>query len=219
MCWIVSNYVGFVKDLLKGEVFMYTSIEKSKDFAELTNFLRDFQLIEHSVNVMKLACHFAEYLQLSEKEKQSLRVGAYVHDIGKTKIDTNILNKPGKLTEAEFEEVKKHPLEGLFIIRKFNFINKDMWDIAIQHHERPDGKGYPFGLRDEEINPLAKIVQICDVYDALVSKRCYKKELKKEDAILMIKDSLGTQFNKRLGTDFITFMKEYDLSQVNKFLS
>lgn len=190
---------------------LYFAIEENQDFTELTNFLEDFQLIEHSIGVMRLAYDFANYLGLSDKEKQSIRVGAYIHDIGKIKIDSNILNKPGKLTEEEFDMVKKHPLEGLFILKKYNFIDKNILDIVVQHHERPDGKGYPFGLRDEEINPLAKIVQICDVYDALVSKRCYKKEMEKHEAMENIYQNLGTQFNEDLGKCFIDFISEHDL--------
>lgn len=194
-------------------------IEEGLEIDELQQFLtEDFQLVEHSVRVMKLACGFGETLNLSEKDKIALRAGSYMHDIGKIKVNKEILNKPGKLNDEEFEEIKRHSLEGFNILKRYNFIDKDVLDIALQHHERNDGNGYPLGLKGAEINHLAKIVQLCDVFEALTAQRCYKEAMDVTVALSIIEENLDTQFDMELGVAFIEFIKygSQDESKVNQ---
>ena len=117
-----------------------------------------------------------------------------MHDIGKISIPNTILQKPGKLTEDEFEVMKTHTVKGEKILDGIPFLERAK-EIALSHHERFDGMGYPHGLRGEEIPLSARIVSLADVFDALTSKRCYKPAFPLEQAINIIKKEKGKQFD------------------------
>ncbi len=135
---------------------------------------------------------------------------APMHDLGKIAVDDAILRKPGKFTESEYNEMKKHPAEGAKIIDKIldDSSNPEFKKIAMNvahfHHERVDGSGYPMGLKGDEIPIEARIMAIADVYDALVSKRVYKDKFSFEDAYNIIMDGMGTQFDKNLEKYFVS---------------
>ena len=123
-----------------------------------------------------------------------------LHDIGKIAIDEKILNKPGRLTQEEFEEMKKHTVYGADMLYKLVNFNEEpllqtAYQIARSHHERWDGRGYPDGLKGDEIPMSAQIVSLADVYDALTSERCYKKAFSHETAIRMILNGECGAFN------------------------
>ncbi len=145
-----------------------------------------------------------EYSSLTKNYCENVVMAAPMHDIGKIKIPDAILNKPGKLTEEEYEIIKKHSRYGGEIIRKTisEIEEKEYCDIAYNiarhHHERYDGKGYPDGLKGEEIPLEARIMALADVYDALVSERVYKSAFTKEEAKAIIKEGAGTQFDPNL---------------------
>lgn len=126
-----------------------------------------------------------------------------MHDIGKISITDEIVLKPGRLTEAEYEIMKAHTLLGCDIIESFDFIkDKEFYDytydICRHHHERIDGKGYPDGLSGDELSIAAQIVSVADVYDALVSRRCYKNAYAHDDAVEMIKNGECGAFSKKI---------------------
>ena len=129
---------------------------------------------------------------------------APMHDIGKIMIPDRILKKPGKLTEDEFTQMKKHAEAGGTIVREvLNGITDEEYitfaaNIATYHHERWDGTGYPANLKGKEIPIAARIMAIADVFDALISERCYKKAVSAEDAIKIIKEESGTHFDPQL---------------------
>ena len=133
-----------------------------------------------------------------------LQQACLLHDIGKASIPDSILLKPGKLTREEFDEVKRHTLIGAETLEQTlpRLQNSGMFqmamDIALSHHERWDGKGYPNGLKGDEIPLSAQIVALCDVYDALRSERPYKSALSHEDTMLEMRRECGTQFNPAL---------------------
>ncbi len=137
-------------------------------------------------------------------EKIDLIVSASaMHDIGKISISDEILLKPGKLTEAEYEIMKTHTLLGCDIIESFDFIKDKKiydytYDICRHHHERIDGTGYPDGLSGDELSIAAQIVSVADVYDALVSSRCYKNAYAHDDAVSMIKNGECGSFSKKI---------------------
>ncbi len=119
--------------------------------------------------------------------------GAVFHDVGKIDIPDSILQKPGKLTDAEWEIIKKHPITGRDVV-----IAKGMTDIAdivAQHHERIDGKGYPMGLKGDEICIGAKIIAVVDAFDAMTSKRPYRPALPQSEALAELRAKSGTQFD------------------------
>ena len=137
---------------------------------------------EHSKMVSKYSMLLAEKLGLTEIEKSKLRIGALLHDCGKIGVPDNIINKSGKLTEAEFTIIKGHTLLGYNIIKHMTK-DEEIINCVRSHHERCDGKGYPDGLSGNSINLFARIVCIADVYHAMTSDRSYRKALTKEKAI------------------------------------
>lgn len=127
----------------------------------------------HSISVGIIATKIGEWLDLTETELNELAMAATLHDIGKSKIPTHILNKPGKLTEGEFKKMKLHTIYGYDILKEIPHISNVILQVVLQHHEREDGGGYPFSLKGDEIHLFAKIVAIADVFHAMSSLRVY----------------------------------------------
>ena len=156
---------------------------------------------------------------LTETNIAIITTASSLHDIGKIRIPEEILNKPGRLTDEEFKIMKTHSELGAAIIRDMHFLQDNplvhtAWEICRWHHERWDGKGYPDGLKGEEIPISAQVVSIVDVYDALTSERCYKKAFDHDTAIKMILDGQCGQFNPIL----LKCLKELSL-QFSKMIS
>ena len=155
-----------------------------------------------------------KYEKLSNDYFRNVVLAAPLHDIGKIKIPDTILNKPGKLTPEEYEVIKKHSNYGANIIKKtiYSVENKEYseiaYNIAKYHHERYDGTGYPDRLKGEEIPLEARILALADVYDALISDRVYKKAYPKEQAIEIILEGRGTQFDPLLADLFVEAVRE-----------
>ena len=140
---------------------------------------------------------------LTDEDVLIISTASALHDIGKIMIDEKILNKPGKLTKEEFEIMKTHSMLGASILKELPMYQKKTlvsvaYEICRWHHERYDGKGYPDGLKGEEIPISAQVVALADVYDALTSERCYKKAFSKEKAMEMILDGQCGAFNPLL---------------------
>ncbi|MDI6919199.1 diguanylate cyclase [Clostridium botulinum] len=157
---------------------------------------------EHSHRVSMLCQDMGHALGLTESETEELKTIGLLHDIGKIAIEENILNKREELTEDEWQEIKRHPEIGYRILNTVN----DMLEIAeyvLYHHERWDGKGYPKGLKGEEIPLQSRIITIVDAYDAMTSQRSYRNALQEEIAIEELKINSGTQFDPELVRIFI----------------
>ncbi len=160
--------------------------------------------------------------QLSPEYISLLIDASPLHDIGKIAIPDAILNKPEKLTPAEFEVMKTHTTEGKRLIEKImNEIPDASYlalaaEIAFTHHERWDGKGYPQGLKGEEIPLSGRIVAVADVFDALISERPYKKPYRFEEAITMIKAEEGTHFDPTVTEAFVSAKKQIQRDLVSK---
>ena len=135
----------------------------------------DDYLYSHSVNVAALNGMMGRWMELPEEQiRQLIKIGL-LHDLGKLKVPPEILNKPGRLTAREFEEIKKHPVYSHEILLQSGETDPDVIAAVRQHHEKPNGTGYPDGLKQGDISLMAKITSVSDVYDAMVSKRCYKE--------------------------------------------
>jgi diguanylate cyclase (GGDEF)-like protein/putative nucleotidyltransferase with HDIG domain len=142
-------------------------------------------------------------------ELQALIAGALLHDIGKLAVPEYILNKPGKLTEAEFAKMKIHPTVGGDILKRVHF-PYPVEDIVRYHHEKWDGTGYPKGLRAEWIPLVARIISVVDFYDATRCDRPYRKGMKREDSIALLKNMSGTAFDPHVVDVFIEHVEEFD---------
>ena len=161
----------------------------------------------HANRVEEYSVLLAEAIELTEDKIQNTKTAAILHDIGKIAINDNILNKATKLTSEEYAEIMKHPSVGADIISKMDFF-KDIKGIVRHHHERYDGKGYPDGLKGDDIPIEACILAIADSYDAMTSDRPYRKALEKEVALEEIKNNAGTQFHPKLALAFVNKMSE-----------
>ncbi|MGV2938523.1 HD-GYP domain-containing protein [Mesobacillus sp. LC4] len=134
---------------------------------------QDEYTYRHTVCVGIISTLIGKWMGLEQSELHDLALGATLHDIGKARIPASILNKPGRLTQEEYNEMKRHTVYGYRMLKDIPELNERVALIALQHHEREDGGGYPFSLRSEKIDELAKIVAIADVYHAMSSSRVY----------------------------------------------
>ncbi|MFZ5969060.1 MAG: HD-GYP domain-containing protein [Bacillota bacterium] len=148
----------------------------------------------HSQRVMKYSCRIAEEMDLAQEQINHISIASLLHDIGKIGIPSEILNKPGKLTEAEYEIVKRHPEYAKKILEKISGFSK-VKELTYAHHEHYDGSGYPLALRGDDIPIEAHIIQIADAFDAMTSERSYRKALPIEKANQIIKREMGKQFH------------------------
>lgn len=159
----------------------------------------------HSVRVSAYSVLIGQKLNLSESDLQILKIGALFHDIGKIGIPDNILFKTSRLNDDEYLEIKKHPLIGIKILSNSKMY-KEILPIVKFHHERFDGKGYPFGVSGTDIPYLSRIVTIADSYDAMTSKRSYRDALSVDIVKKEFENNLGTQFDPIIGKLFIDIL-------------
>lgn len=146
----------------------------------------DEYTFKHSVDVATISMVIARNLQMSEQDVYNIGIAGLLHDMGKAKIPPDILNKPARLTDEEFEVMKKHSELGYEILKHKKEIDVPISLAVLQHHEKMNGNGYPFGYREDKICPYAKILSVADVYDALVTERPYKKSFSQRTAVEMI---------------------------------
>jgi len=168
---------------------------------------RDSDTGEHNYRVTLYAIKLAEKISLDKENIQKLIKGAFLHDIGKIGISDNILLKKDKLTQDEYSEMKKHVLIGVELVKDCSWL-EDSIDVILNHHEKFDGSGYPYKVKGLNIPKIARIFTIVDVFDALTSKRPYKKAFSYEDSINFIKNGRGTHFDSNLVDIFIQISKE-----------
>ena len=160
-----------------------------------------------------LLSHTAFGRGLKEEEIDNIALASVMHDVGKIAIPDAILKKPGRLTREEYEIMKTHTIQGAGLLERIPQIRESnayhyAWDIARHHHERWDGRGYPDGLKGEEITPWAQVVSLADVYDALISKRVYKGALPPQQALDMIRSGECGTFNPLLLESFFQVEQE-----------
>lgn len=173
---------------------------------ELLNY--DYYTHTHSLNVTVLTLALGKKLNLEKKDLEDLGLSALLHDIGKSKIDKRILNKKSALSPREFEIMKKHALYGYSYALKIGIDKKSILAGIKSHHEKIDGTGYPDGLKGDEIHLFSKIIGICDIFDALISKRAYKNPLSIYETLLLIKTQMKNKLDMNLFNHFILLLKD-----------
>ncbi|WP_405104460.1 HD-GYP domain-containing protein [Paenibacillus sp. FSL K6-1217] len=166
-------------DIRKEVLPVIQEISRNPDIFALFHSVqgKDDYTYEHNIGVAVLSTLIGRWLELSEAELSVLSMAATLHDIGKLKIPSELLNKPGKLTDEEFAQVKKHTVYGYEMLKETAGANSRIALVALQHHERNDGKGYPLGLKEEQIDPYSKIVAVADIFHAMSSKRPYHEPM------------------------------------------
>jgi HD-GYP domain-containing protein (c-di-GMP phosphodiesterase class II) len=210
MCKDINS---FVDELMNEDVL--SGLNSIKSFDNYT--------FEHSVDTAVLSIIIAKRLFLDKDKLRQIAIGEFLHDIGKIFIDEKIINKPGKLTEEEYEKVKQHTTYGYELLKDIDNIGEASKHIPYQHHERQDGKGYPRGLKgsnkidiggigyteQDKMIMIAEIAAIADFYDACISDRPYRKGLLPDFVYELIKEGSGTQFNRELVDCFLSIMPKY----------
>ena len=168
----------------------------------------DTYTFQHSVSVCALMTAFARTLEVPREVIREIAVGALLHDVGKARVPDQILNKPGKLTEAEFDRMKSHVVQSKIILQATPGISPIALDVAAQHHERYDGTGYPNKLKGEQISLYGRMGAIVDVYDAITSNRVYRPSRSWESAVNEIKWVAGTQLDPKCVDAFVRWLEK-----------
>lgn len=150
---------------------------------------------EHTKGVVELGLEVGRELGLSGKEMRDLEFGSLLHDIGKLRVSNEIINKPGKLTDAEWEIIRRHPIDGQEMLARVGGALETVGEIVRAHHERVDGGGYPDGLRGDAIPMEARIICACDAYSAMTTTRSYRPAMSRAEAIAELRRCAGTQFD------------------------
>ncbi|MBU2954948.1 HD-GYP domain-containing protein [Marinobacter sp. F3R08] len=191
---------GCVESVLRNEnaLMLLTKIKNQDEYTA-----------EHCINVAILSAAFGKHLGLLQGEIETLALCGLLHDVGKTKIPDEILNKPGALTPNEFELMRHHTTHGRTILMGTSHSLNTAVDVAFSHHERMDGSGYPRGLEAHQIPYFAKIIGLVDTYDAITSDRVYDKGRASMHALEIIHKHRGTQFDAELADEFIQLIGIY----------
>ena len=166
----------------------------------------DYYTHTHSLNVSIYALCLGLEMKLSEEKLALLGRAALLHDLGKSQVDVNIVNKKDKLTENEFQEMKMHPSFGYEIALKMGIDDKDFLDGIHYHHEKLDGTGYPDNIKDEEITLFPRIIAVCDIFDALTSRRSYKEAMSSFDALILMKKEMSNHLDMKILSIFIKML-------------
>jgi putative nucleotidyltransferase with HDIG domain len=164
---------------------------------------------EHSVNVAILTCSLAHSIGYERDVLKEAGIGGLLHDIGKTWIPENIVNKPAKYTEAEFTVMKRHPEYGIEIIKGRKGISDMSKVVIIQHHERINGQGYPRGLKGNQIHPIGLIAGLVDAYDAMTSNRVYRPSMTPQQALATIYNEIDKEYPKVISEHFVKLLGVY----------
>lgn len=169
--------------------------------------IKDPYTLGHSKRVSKISVSIAENMGIKNSKLKQIEVAGLLHDIGKIGIKELILNKTARLTEEEFNEIKKHPGFGASILKNMELL-KDIVPLVYYHHEKFNGKGYPAGLSGEKIPLGARIIAVADAFDAMTSNRSYRAAWDKEKAVQEIKKGLGSHFDSNVVNFFIQTIDE-----------
>lgn len=183
----------------------------SKGIKELTSMVKnveekDIYTHEHGMRVRNYSLKIAEILGFSSERLENIIFASLCHDVGKVFVPNEVLNKPGKLTEEEFELIKKHPIDGGKMAQGTFMGNLDK--IISQHHERIDGTGYPYGLKGDEILLEAKIIALADSFDAMTTDRSYRKAMDVEVAFKELKSLSGIHYDEKVVEAFEKVLRE-----------
>ena len=170
---------------------------------QLAEVKRGHDPYKHGDQISKYVEKIARDLDICEEEIKVIAYAASLHDIGKLMVNKKILLKPGKLTAPEYEEMKKHSIYGEKLLLPLSYIAK----LVRHHHERWDGKGYPDGLKGEQIPLGSRIISVIDVFNAITHERTYKKAMTKKYAIEEIEKNSGTQFDPQIVALFVKHFK------------
>ncbi len=202
----VVRVVGTMVDSIFRNADALSSLTRLKGYDEYT--------FVHSVNVCVFCLALGRRLDYSRHDMETLGIGGLLHDTGKIKVSPAILNKPGPLDDEETAEMRRHTLYSVEVLERAGGIPDGAKQVALRHHERWNGGGYPHGLRGEEIGRIGQVAAICDVYDAMTSDRCYAKAMPPHEVIRKIHEWADREFSIDVVQPFIRAMGIYPAGTV-----
>ncbi|GAB3495840.1 cyclic di-GMP phosphodiesterase [Curvibacter fontanus] len=173
----------------------------------------------HSVAVCAMMIALARQLGLDEAQTRSAGLAGLLHDLGKAATPMKVLNKPGKLTDAEFTIIKSHPLQGHAMLMAVGNVDPIALDVCLHHHEKTDGSGYPEGLKDAEISLFAKMGAVCDVYDAITSNRPYKNGWDPAESLRKMAEWSKGHFDQKVFQAFVKSLGIYPIGSLVRLTS
>jgi HD-GYP domain-containing protein (c-di-GMP phosphodiesterase class II) len=203
----VENLTQFKEGVSEMVDHILVDTETSNQLLKITN--HDYYTYTHSVNVGVFSVLLAKALYgvSSAHDMRELGAAFFLHDLGKVNVPDRVINKPGRLNEKEMEIMRDHPLDGYQILSDTDQLSPECKIIVMQHHERDDGSGYPLGLHGDEIHVYGRICSIADVFDALTSKRPYKKPMSLFDALLLMKGEMKNHFHPEIFSEFVQLFR------------
>ncbi|MBB6216039.1 putative nucleotidyltransferase with HDIG domain [Anaerosolibacter carboniphilus] len=215
--------VGLGKKIER-EVVEKSVLPLMKEVVKSNNVLGRLRQIEsndaytyrHSMNVGILAAMVGKWLNYSERDLENLTTAAMLHDIGKSKIPEEIINKPDTLTAEEYEIVKKHSNLGYEILKESEGMNFDILCGVLQHHERMDGSGYPLGIKGNKIHEFAKIIAVVDVFDAMTSQKAYRSKMSPFKVAEYIVENSFDTLDPYIANTFLENISKYYVGNIVK---
>lgn len=180
------------------------------------SMLKDYDnyTFTHSVNVSVISLAVGRACEVSEEQLRTLGFGGLLHDLGKLRVDVAIITKPGRLTDSEFDEIKKHPRFGADIITKMDGVTQEVMDIVLGHHLRYDRSGYPGEASGHEVSPLVDMTAIADAYDAMTTLRSYQRPFTPRNAIARLREIAGTSLHPGYVEKFVTSLGPYPVGSL-----
>src|SRR5919107_677088 len=222
LLYVILSIPVIAATLVTYRTYFERVAEKTREAAEVSRLhLATVEALATAIDAKDQTTHFhvrrvqlycermGELMGLSPPEIKALKAGALLHDIGKLAVPDHILNKPGKLTSAEFEKMKVHTTVGAEILERVNF-PYPVVPVVRYHHEQWDGRGYPDGLKGEEIPLTARILSVVDCFDSVREDRPYRKGMTREDAIALLRRGAGRHFDPRVVEAFLRHLPRFD---------
>lgn len=200
------NVVKSMAQLTMTEPHAMMALSMLKDYDNYT--------FTHSVNVSVLALAVGRACNITEAQLKTLGLGGLLHDLGKLRVDVDIITKPGRLTDAEFEEIKKHPGFGAEIIKEMEDVTPEVMQIVLGHHLRFDRSGYPAAPSGDIVSPLVEMAAIADAYDAMTTLRSYQRPFTPRKAIARLKEISGTSLHPEFVTHFVESLGAYPVGSL-----
>lgn len=201
----ITEYLAHMYESIDGNTVIIAALDQIKKMDKYT--------FTHSINTAFYSMFIAIWMGLSDQAIINATQAGLLHDIGKIYIPDEILNKKGRLSNEEYEEIQKHPLYGYFLLNEFTEFNQDVKRAVLFHHERIDASGYPLNAESDYVGVLPKIVAVADVYDAMTTDRVYKKGLKPIDAIEYLSDTGRKKLDERVLRFFLGNIPVYDFKK------
>ena len=208
MRYLKKAPIGELQQVAQTSIYSLVSIPGALNCLHTIKRRNDYTY-SHSVHVATISGILGNWLGYGQEELKELILAGLLHDIGKTQVPLEILNKPGKLLPEEMKIMRKHTTRGFQLIQDFPDVSPGVMYGILQHHERLDGSGYPLGTTDEKIHPFAKIIAVADIYDAMTTDRCYQKSISPFSVVQTLVQEMFNKLDPEVCSEFLNRVRDY----------